>query len=153
MDICEAGNLKAARYLIEKRGENLHAQTGYSEMQITLMGQTKPKEGRLSPIFFAAKSGNSELIRYLHAKGANVNARSNYQTTPLMHAVSAGHLEAVKTLIALKADVNVRMNPAVESFDLRKMGAYEDICTAYRRAKSAGYDAILDVLIKAGAKP
>ena len=153
MDVCEAGNLKAARYLVEKREEDINAETGYSEIQVTLMGRTRPTEGKLSSIFFAAKSGNSELIRYLHSKGANVNAQSNYRTTPLMHAVSAGHVDAVKTLIALRANVNARMNPQVDAANLGELGAYEEISTPYRRAQTIGNEEILDILKKAGARP
>lgn len=153
MDTCRAGNLLATRFLIEQRGADIHAATGYSELQITMFGRTRPTEGKLTPIFFAAKSGNSELIRYLKSKGANVNARSNFQTTPLMHAVTAGHLESVKVLIDLGADVNARMNPNINQIDLRQMGSYDEISTAYRRAEHTGHDQILNILKQAGARP
>lgn len=153
MDVCKAGNLLAARYLIENRGADIHASTGYSELQITIFGQTRPTEGKLSSIFFAAKSGNSQLLRYLVSKGANVNARSNYHTTPLMHAVTAGHAEAVKTLIELKANVHSEMNPNINQTDLREMGYYDDISNAYRRADSTGRKDILEILKQAGARP
>lgn len=153
MDVCEAGNLEAARYLIEQRGEEIHATTGYSELQITIFGSSRPTEGKLTPIFFAAKGGNSQLIKYLRSRGADINARSNFGTTPLMHAVSANHFDAAKTLIALKAHVNAQMNPSINQIDLREIGNYDEIATAYRRAKTNGNQAILDVLIEAGARP
>ncbi len=149
MDVCDTGNLKSARYLIEQRGENIRTETGYSKLEISVFGSTQPTEGKLSAIFFAAKSGNPELIKYLASKGAHVNARSNFHTTPLMHAVSGGHLEAVKTLIALRADVNAQMN----SMDLRKIGSYDEISNAYRRAKASGNEEMLNLLKEAGAHP
>ncbi len=151
MDVCEAGNLKAARFLIEKRGAKIHAQTGYSELQISIFGSTRPTEGKLSPIFFAAKSGNPELIKYLVIKGADVNSRSNFGATPLMHAVSGGHVEAGKILISARANVHAKMDVRVSQSDMRGVGNIEEILTAYRRAKTLGNQEILDLLIKAGA--
>jgi len=151
MDVCHAGNLKAAKYLIETRGENLREKTGYSELQISIFGSTRPCEGKLSPIFFAAKSGNPGLIEYLISKGADVNARSNFKTTPLMHAVSAGNLAAAKILIDHRADVNATMSPNLNAVDLRTTGSYEDISTALRRARSTRNQAMMDLLQQAGA--
>jgi len=34
MDVCEGGNLEAAKYLIERKGANIHAQTGYMELTV-----------------------------------------------------------------------------------------------------------------------
>ncbi|MDZ8119744.1 ankyrin repeat domain-containing protein [Pontiella agarivorans] len=153
MDVCEMGNLLATRYLVEKRGENVRQQTGYTQMQVTMFGNTKPTEGKLSPIFFAAKSGNSELIKYLVSKGANVNARSNYRATPLMYAVSAGKVGAVKTLIGLHADVNAEMNPNLQNMDLRELGIYHEISNPYRRAMSTHNEEIQRILRAAGGRP
>ena len=153
MDVCEGGNLEAAKHLVEKKGANVHAQTGYIEARTSLFGRAKSKEGRLSPIFFAAKSGNSELIEYLASKRANVNVRSGFRATPLMYAVSDDHLEATRMLISLGAKVNTAMDENLTPTDLAELGAYKDISTAYRRARRNGNQEILDVLIKAGARP
>ncbi len=153
MDVCEGGNLEAAKYLIENKGADVHAQTGYIEVRTSLFGRAKSKEGNLSPIFFAAKSGNSELIEYLASKRANVNARSGFRATPLMYAVSNNHLEATKTLISLGANVNAVMDGNLTPTDLAELGVYTEISTAYRRARKNGNKEILDVLKKAGARP
>ena len=153
MEVCEAGNLKAARYLIEKRGEDVRVETGYSKLEISVFGSTHPKEGKLSPIFFAAKSGNPELIKYLVYKGANVNARSNFHTTPLMHAITAGHIDAAKMLISLGANVNAQMNSDLNSVDLREIGSYDEIYSPYRRARNSQNKEMFDLLVKAGANP
>ena len=153
MDVCHAGNLQAAGFLIEKRGADLHSETGYSELEITIFGRNHPTEGKLSSIFFAAKSGNADLIKYLKSKGANINARSNFGTTPLMHAVTGNHLEATQMLIALRANVNTQMNPSINQVDLRSVGSYDEISNAYRRARANGNEAILNALKKAGARP
>ncbi|MEN7972426.1 MAG: hypothetical protein ABFR47_01185, partial [Verrucomicrobiota bacterium] len=56
MDVCEGGNLEAAKFLVERKRANVLTETDYIESNITLFGRAKVKEGRLSPIFFAAQS-------------------------------------------------------------------------------------------------
>ena len=154
MDVCRAGNLASAHFLIEKRGANALSETGYREMQISLFGRTHATEGKLSPIFFAAQSNNGALITYLvKKKRVNVNSRSNFRATPLMHAVSAGQLESVETLIALGANVNAKMDSNLNhQIELKDIAAFDDISNAYRRARASGNKEILEVLKKAGAR-
>jgi len=153
MDICQGGNLEAARYLVEHKDADIHAHTGYIELATSVFGRTRAKEGRLTPMFFAAKSGNSKLIRYLASRGATINARSAYGATPLMYAVDANHLEAAKTLIALGANVNARMNENLTSRELIDIGNYDEISTPYRRALKTGNEAMTRLLKEAGARP
>jgi len=153
MDVCEGGNLEAAKYLVEKKGADIHAETGYDEATFSLFGQSKGKEGRLTPMFFAAKSGNCELIRYLHSKRADVNARSSYGATPLMHAAEGNHLEAVKMLIAMGARVNATMDESQIPSEILEDGSHLKMSTAYRRARKNGNKEMLDILRKAGANP
>ena len=152
MDMCHAGNLMAARYLLEKKGADIHAHTGYIERSVSEFGRSESREGKLSPIFFAAASGNSELIRYLTSKGARHWDRSAYGATPLMFAVSENHLDAVKTLIALGANVNATMSANPGSSALMEAGSYEDVRSAYRRAMKTGNEEMIAVLQKAGAR-
>ena len=151
MAVCEGGNLEAAKYLIESKGAELHAKTRYFEATTTLFGSARAQEGGLSPLFFAVQSGNSELIKYLISKGASVNSRSGMGATPLMYAVSNNDLETTKLLISLGADVNrtMKKNPS----NLAEEGGYRIISTAYGRALQNGNREILDVLVKAGARP
>jgi hypothetical protein len=152
MDVCEGGNLEAARYLVEHKGADIHAQTGYIELKVTIFGHMQAREGRLTPLFFAAKSGNTKLIRYLAAHKSIINARSAYGATPLMYAVDNNHLEAVKTLIALGANVNAQMNENLTQRELADIGNYNEISTAYRRALKTGNQAMIELLKKAGAR-
>jgi hypothetical protein len=152
MAVCAGGNLEAAKYLIENKGADLHAKTHYFEAKTSLFGSARTQEGELSPLFFAVQSGNTELIKYLISKGASVNSRSGLGATPLMYAVSNNDLEATKTLISLRADVNSTMNEMSPSNQIDGEG-YRIISTAYRRALQNGNKDILEVLIKAGARP
>ena len=47
-----------------------------------------------------------EIIKSLHAAGANVNCRNRSNYTPLMLACRSGHIAMIKFLIQLKADIN-----------------------------------------------
>lgn len=153
MEVCRGGNLEAARYLVEEKGADVKAQTGYMKLEVSLFGRSDSKEGKLTPMFFAAASGNSELIRYLVSKGSFINNRSAYGATPLMYAVSNNRLDAVKTLLELRADVHAYMSPNVPRHELAKLGNYEEVATAYRRAVKNGNKEILQLLVNAGATP
>ena len=153
MNMCLAGNLPAVKHLVEVRKEDIHDRTPYSEMSQSLFGRSKPAEGNLSPIHFAAQSGNSELIKYLALKRVNVNSKTHYGVTPLMFAVSNGRLEATKMLISLRANVNATMDARFASLPMPESGTFEELSNAFRRANKYGHNEILTVLKEAGAKP
>lgn len=153
MDVCRAGNLVAARHLIERRREDPLEETRFSKQQTTVFGSSAAAEGKLSPIFFAAQSGNGDLIKYLKSCGANINARSNFGATPLMYAVSGGQLEATQTLIALGADVNARMNASDKDSIAENGQTFAQLSSAYNRAQAGEHKEIMEALGKAGARP
>ena len=156
MSVSEGGNLEAAKYLIEEEDEDIRAHTDYQAIQVTVLGNSTPMEGRLTPLMFAAKGGHHELVSYLISKGANVNASSYFGVTPLMYAVGGNHLETAEVLLEKGADVNasLRMNPYRSTNN-------EDIAalrirvgdTAYSMARDRKNDAMLSLLKKAGAQP
>ena len=49
--------------------------------------------------------------------------------------------------------MNAEMSPNLKTMDLRKIGSYDDIKNAYRRAASTQQDEILRILVQAGAHP
>ncbi len=152
MDVCKAGNFPAAKYLIEKKKADIGATTRFTNNESTLFGNSVASDGKYSAVFYAAKSGNSELIKYLKSKGADINARSHFGVTPLMFAVSGGHLDAVKTLIALGADVNAEMKAEFKDYAAEGYYTFDQLSTALRRANSYKYPEIAAELKKAGAK-
>lgn len=153
MELCLAGNLPAAKYLIEVKKADVNARTSYAQLADTLFGRSDPREGKFCPMHFAAQSGNSALIKYLASKRGNVNAQSYYGVTPLMFAVSNGHLNATKMLIALRANVNATMDSRFADYPRPEDGTYDELSNAYRRASNNGHTEILEVLKKAGARP
>lgn len=92
----------------------------------------------LTPLAFAVSSGNTQMMRFLAARGANVNhgAKSGGQTA-LITAIVTAQTESVKTLIELKADVNAKM---------------KDGTTPLKLAKKGDQDEIVALLVAAGAK-
>ena len=55
-------------------------------------------EATPSPLMEAASKGDTEKVQALLAKGADVNAKTNYGTTTLMTAKKKGHKKIVQLL-------------------------------------------------------
>lgn len=55
----------------------------------------------------AARKGDLAQVKALVEKGANIEAKTRYDTTPLFFAARNGHLEVVQYLISKGANVNV----------------------------------------------
>jgi len=66
------------------------------------------RNGAITPLFLAAKSGNAEMVELLIKAGADVNYTDTKGTTPLMVAAASGSEAAVKALVAHGADVNAK---------------------------------------------
>jgi outer membrane protein assembly factor BamB len=56
----------------------------------------------------AAKKGDADAVKLLLARGADVNAKSEYGVTALAFAADKGHLEVIKVLLEKKADINAK---------------------------------------------
>jgi hypothetical protein len=56
----------------------------------------------------AAKKGDTEAVKALLAKGADVNTKSPYGATPLFFACDRGHVEIVKILLEKGADLQTK---------------------------------------------
>ncbi len=56
----------------------------------------------------AARKSNVEAVKTLLAKGADVNAKTEYGATPLFFACDRGNAEIVKLLLAAGADIDVK---------------------------------------------
>lgn len=82
----------------------------------------------LTPLAFAVSSGNTDMMRFLARRGANVNhgAKTGDQTA-LITAILVAQIESVKTLIELKADVNAKMKDGTTPLKLARKGDQEEI--------------------------
>jgi uncharacterized protein len=105
-------------------GADVNAPAGFESHQ------TQP------PLTLAAGNGDSEAVRLLLRRGADVNVRGNNNLTPLIAAVWGGHTDVVRVLIAGGADVN-----ADSSFG-----------DALSIAKDKNYVELIDILNNAAAK-
>jgi len=66
------------------------------------------KSGAEDSIHVAAELGNIEAVKQHIAKGADVNAKNENESTPLFTAALNGHKEIAELLIAAGADVNAK---------------------------------------------
>lgn len=92
----------------------------------------------LTPLAFAASSGDTDMMHFLAERGADVNygAKTGEQT-PLISAIVGAQIESVKTLIELKANVNTKM---------------KDGTTPLKMAQKGDQEEIIALLVAAGAK-
>jgi ankyrin repeat protein len=58
-------------------------------------------------LIVATRKSNVEAVKSLLAKGADVNAKTEYGATPLFFACDRGNVEVVKLLLDAGADVNI----------------------------------------------
>jgi ankyrin repeat protein len=82
----------------------------------------------LTPLAFAVSTGDTKMIRFLAARGADINhgAKKGEQTA-LISAILGAQIESVKTLIELKADVNAKMKDGTTPLKLAKKGDQMEI--------------------------
>jgi uncharacterized protein len=96
------------------------------------------KTPRKSPLFAAAKIGDTAKLNKLLLSGEEVNARDRDKATPLIIAVQNNQPDAVQLLIDAKSDLNAA----------NKFGS-----TPVLIAAMFGHVRILEALLKAGADP
>ena len=125
-----AGKLEAVRLLLDRGADpNL------------------PVRGDGTPLIMAAREGHAEVVALLLGRGADVNQIVDEDENALIQASANGHLAVVRQLIASRADVNARAwaEPAME----RPQGEWR---TALGMARRGGHNAVVAVLLSAGAR-
>ena len=64
--------------------------------------------GAMTPLFMAAKSGNTAMVDLLLKAGSDPNVAGETGTTPLMLAAASGKADAVKLLLDRGANINAK---------------------------------------------
>lgn len=111
--------------------------------EVRLMGGVNATDGHgFTPLDWAARTGQTELIRELVREGADPDLRDDGPNgwAPLHHAVHKGRLEAVRALLAAGAHVDAGAS--------RSNGI-----TPLMLACAQGEPEIVDTLLAAGADP
>jgi len=85
------GELMDVRNFVEQEKKDINAQI----------------EGRC-PIHYAADYGQTEVIKYLISKGANINVLDKHGISALLAATWEGHKDCVKYLLSQGADKNLK---------------------------------------------
>src|SRR5260370_36203667 len=74
---------------------------------LLLLAACGPFGQNLSPIFGAAREGDTARIAELAKAGADVNARGGVNSwTPMLHAIHKNQIGSVRALLDTGADVN-----------------------------------------------
>jgi ankyrin repeat protein len=95
----------------------------------------------------ARRRFGKEIVELLIAKGADVNAKSEYETTPLHPAAYMGQKEIVELLIAKGADVN-----AMDDFGDTPLDGVEKVNNWNTPEDKVAKNEITDLLRKHGGK-
>ena len=88
----------------------------------------------LDALIYAATGGHDEVVRYLLAEGADIDAASPNGTTALMMAAREGRASTVDLLIARGADVNHRNENGASALDWAQRGKDPAMVERLRRA-------------------
>jgi ankyrin repeat protein len=127
--------------------------------------------GGMTPLLFAVRDGNAEMVKLLLDRGANVNAADDYHRGPLFAAIDLRNfnhdkyddlptdgrepLELIKTLIAKGANVNQQADTVPVHGLMQFDGSWVnfDGQTPFIRAALSGDIEVMRLLVAAGADP
>lgn len=80
-----------------------------------------------APIHYAATNGHLQIVEFLLAHGARVNAFSPSETTPLMMAIGSGNEQLIKYLLDNGADLSLRNHEGYTAIDVAQLFGKDDI--------------------------
>src|ERR1043166_2911552 len=115
-----------------------------SPMRALLVASLFVGAGPADDLWDAAKRGDVDTVKALLAKGAEVNAKTEYGATALHFAADKGHLEVVRVLLKNKADVNAKDTfYSAKPLDWAIMRSRVDVARELVEAGADGADAAL----------
>lgn len=80
-----------------------------------------------APIHYAATNGHLQIVQFLMAHGARVNAFSPSETTPLMMSIGSGNDDLIKYLLDNGADLSLRNHEGYTAIDIAQLFGKDDI--------------------------
>ena len=133
-------SLKTARVLIDWPKTNVESRTPQDEsplMMASLRGQTEIVRKLIArdadvnktgwtPLHYAATSAHLEIIDLLLENHAYIDAESPNGTTPLMMAAQYGSPAAVKLLLESGADASLKNQRGLSAIDFAHLGGRRD---------------------------
>lgn len=150
-----AHDMKAIRALVKKKPELVHVKT---EWTVASEGYNWPINR--TAIFWAAATGDIELLEFLLEQGVDIN-----EGQPLRAAIETGQVESVRWMLQRGADPVSHLLCVAASLNEREIlelivdagaeVAYKDVCgrTAADWAQIKGHGGLVEFLVQRGAVP
>jgi uncharacterized protein len=112
--------------------------------------------GAMTPLLYAAREGNLDMVRLLLDAGADIDRPSANGTTPLVVATTNNHIDVALHLVERGADVNAAdrfhlRTPLFAAVEMRNPDYTRD--TAPPRPNPRDPMALIDALLARGADP
>jgi hypothetical protein len=156
------GSYKVLKYLLQLTDINVNLENRFGEnalMMAALKGdlewvqylvETKDAEidkDGWTALHYAASTGKLDVVGYLIANEADVNAESPNQMTPLMLAAKFGHIYVVRYLLDHEADLSVQTTSNQTAIDFAFLGNQREIADGLksRWKKLYGKDYVISV--------
>lgn len=118
--------------LANKSGENALMMAAFDGDLATVKMLVLDKKAAVNktgwaPIHYAATNGHLQIVQFLMAHGAMINALSPSETTPLMMAIGSGNDELIKYLLDNGADLRMRNHEGYTAIDVAQLFGKDDV--------------------------
>jgi len=90
-----------------------------------------------TPLIYAATGGHDDIVGFLLAHGASIDAQSPNGTTALMMAIHEHHPDTARLLITRGADIRMRNQDGATALAWATRGKEDDLAKELRRAGAA----------------
>lgn len=102
-----------------------YTKLGHAEAVVGLLEMNAPvgvtdKDRGRTPLHEAAIEGYHDIVGFLLAYKADINAQDKYGNTPLHYAAFYGHSDVVKLLLQHKCTLNIKNNEGKEPYEMAR---------------------------------
>jgi len=106
--VARGADVNARTQVMVPRGEYTPARAGGASGNGIIRQRALPTaQGGMTPLLFAVRDGNTEIVRFLLDHGADINLASGNHTTPLLIALLNGQVTLARELLTRGADPNL----------------------------------------------